>query len=50
MIKKFWFGLAQPIRTKTRRSSSATHERLMKTPKFLTGKWWQKRPQMEVRH
>jgi hypothetical protein len=45
--KKSWFDLAWPIRT--RRSSSAIHERPMKTPKFLAGKWWQKRPQMEER-
>jgi hypothetical protein len=33
--KKSWFGLAWLIRANARRSSSATHERPMKTSKFL---------------
>jgi hypothetical protein len=33
--KKSWFGLAQPIRARARRSSSAMHERSMVTLKFL---------------
>jgi hypothetical protein len=38
--KKSWFGLVQPIRARTRRSTSAMHERPMETLRFLAGKWW----------
>jgi hypothetical protein len=37
--KKSWFGLVQPIRARTRRSTSAMHERPMETLRFLAGKW-----------
>jgi hypothetical protein len=40
--KKSWFGLARPIMAKARRSSPATHERPMKTSKFLAGMWCRK--------
>jgi hypothetical protein len=45
-----WLNAADKAKAKAKILSSVIHERLMKSPKFLAGKWLQKRPRMERRH
>jgi hypothetical protein len=48
--KKILIRPAQPIRAKTKKSSSTTHRRPMETTKSLAGKWSPRRLLMEGRH